>query len=142
MAVQSTYSTWSGPRDRQLRVSNDERDAVAEILRREHVAGRLDNDEFDERLGRCFSARTYADLDALIADFPGAELERTQPGHHLAPRWRAWPLIVLPLVALAIVFSQGRAAWLIVPVFFFVVRPFVWGYGWRSATWRGYRRRY
>jgi hypothetical protein len=42
-----------------------------------------------------------------------------------------------------IVFSHGRAAWLIVPfVFFFVVKPLVWGYGWRSAAWRGYGRRY
>jgi len=47
-----TYDTRNGPRDRRLRVGNDEREAVAEILRREHVAGRLDNEEFDERPSR------------------------------------------------------------------------------------------
>jgi hypothetical protein len=147
MAEQSTYSRRSGPRDRQLRVSNDEREAVATILRREHVAGRLDNDEFDERLGRCLAARTYAELDQLIADFPVAEAERRQ-SPRVAWRWRPWPLMFLPLIALAIVFSHGRAAWLVVPFFFwFVVRPFVWGYGWRAAAWRsagwwGYRRRF
>lgn len=147
MAEQSTYSTRSGPRDRRLRVSNDERDAVAAILRREHVAGRLDNEEFDERLGRCLAARTYAELDELIADFPVEEAERRQ-SRQVAWRLRPWPLVFLPLIALAVVFSHGRAAWLVVPfVFFFVVRPFVWGYGWRAAAWRsagwqGNRRRF
>jgi hypothetical protein len=147
MAEQSTYSRRSGPRDRLLRVSNDEREAVAAILRREHVAGRLDNDEFDERLGRCLAARTYAQLDELIADFPVAEAERRLT-RQVARRRPPWPLVLLPLIALAIVFSHGRAAWLVVPFFFwFVVRPFAWGYGWRApawrgAGWRGYRRRF
>jgi Domain of unknown function (DUF1707) len=149
MADKSGYSRYSGPRDRQLRVGNAERDAVVEILRNEHVAGRLDHNEFDERLGRCLSAKTYADLDALIADFPGAELERRQPRHVVAWGPRPWPLMFVPLIAVAIVFTHGGAAWLFVPFFFFffVVRPFVWGYGWRSSAWRGpisrdYRRRY
>jgi hypothetical protein len=146
MAEQVTYSRRSGPRDRGLRVGNDEREAVSEILRREHLAGRLDNDEFDERLGRCLSARTYAELDQLIADFPSAEAERRQP-RYIARRWRPWPLMFLPLIAVAIVFSHGRAAWLVIPFFFwFVVKPFFWGYWWRGpawqgASWRGGRRR-
>jgi len=117
-----TYDRRNGPRDRRLRVSNDEREAVAEILRREHVAGRLDNEEFDERLGTCLSARTYADLDALIADFPATEIERRRP-RRAAGRWRPWPLMFLPLIAVAVVLSHGRAAWLLVPFLFcFVVR--------------------
>jgi hypothetical protein len=146
MAEESSYSLRRGPRDRQLRVGNDEREAVAGILRSEHVAGRLDNDEFDERLGRCLVARTYGELDELIADFPVAEAERRQ-SRQVAWRWRPWPLMFLPMIALAIVLSHGRVAWLVVPFFFwFVVRPFAWGYGRRVATWRGaggrsYRRR-
>jgi hypothetical protein len=37
----------------------------------------------------------------------------------------------LPLLVAAIVFSHGRAAWLLMPFFFwFVVRPFFWrGFG-------------
>jgi hypothetical protein len=137
MEEQTTYITPSGPRDRELRVSNDEREAVATILRREHVAGRLDSGEFDERLGRCLTARTYAELDQLISDFPLTEAERG-PSRQVAWRLRSWLLMVLPLIALAIGFSHGRAAWLLVPFFFwFVVRPFLWGYGWRAAAWRG-----
>jgi hypothetical protein len=136
MAEQLRYSRRSGPRDRQLRVGDDEREAVGDILRREHVAGRLDTDELDERLGRCLSAKTYAELDALIADLPPAEGEYRQPAR-LAWRRRPLPVFVLPLIVLAIVFSEGRAAWLLVPFFFwFVVRPRIWGYGWRAYGWR------
>jgi Domain of unknown function (DUF1707) len=126
MPGEGNYSRRSGPRDRQLRVCNAERDAVADILRREHLDGRIDNDEFDERVGRCLAAKTYAELDALIGDFPANERE--------APRvrgtgWRPWPLPLafLPLLAAAVVFSHGRAAWLLVPfIVWFVVRPAVW----------------
>ena len=68
MPEESNYSRRSGPRDRQLRVGNAEREAVADILRREHLAGRLDSDEFDERVARCLAAKTYAELDELIGD--------------------------------------------------------------------------
>jgi hypothetical protein len=40
-----------------------------------HVAGRLDSREFQERLERCLEAKTYAELDELVADFPGEEAE-------------------------------------------------------------------
>jgi hypothetical protein len=143
MSDEGDYSRRSGPRDRQLRVGNAEREAVAEVLRREHLAGRLDNDEFDERLGRCLAAKTYAELDGLIGDFPVDEQQ--------APRvvarwgWRPWPLpfAFLPPLVAAIVFSHGRAAWLVVPFFVWLVAPpFIWrGFGWRAFGWRTYNRR-
>ena len=46
------------PRERGLRASDQDRDAVAAILQREHVDGRIDADEFQERLDACLSART------------------------------------------------------------------------------------
>ena len=52
MSDEGGYSRRSGPRDRQLRVGDAERDAVADVLRREHLAGRIDSDEFDERVAR------------------------------------------------------------------------------------------
>ena len=47
-----------GPRDRHLRVGDAEREAVAGILRAQYVAGRLDSDEFEQRLERCLAAKT------------------------------------------------------------------------------------
>ena len=45
-----------GPRDRRLRVGDAEREAVADILRAQYVAGRLDSGEFEGRLERCLAA--------------------------------------------------------------------------------------
>jgi hypothetical protein len=53
-----------------LRAADWDRDAVAELLRAQHLAGRLDHDELELRLGRCLTARTYLELAATIADLP------------------------------------------------------------------------
>jgi len=139
MAEELSYTRRSGPRDRRLRVGTDEREAVAGILRREHVAGRLDNNEFDERLERCLSAKTYCELDDLLADLPVEELNSRPVRWSLPP----WPLLLfLPLIGVAIVASHGRAAWLLVPLFFWLCfGRFFWrGFGrrmWGYSAWPG-----
>ena len=55
-----------------LRASHADRDQVAEVLRVAAGDGRLSPDELDERLERALTARTYAELAALIADLPAA----------------------------------------------------------------------
>jgi Domain of unknown function (DUF1707) len=61
----------STPADpRSLRCSDADRDAVAEHLRRAAGEGRLLLEELDERLERAYAARTYGDLDAVLADLP------------------------------------------------------------------------
>ena len=133
------YNAGDGPRDRTLRVGDKERNAVSEILRRRHLEGRLDTDEFQARLERCLAAKTYAELDELIADFPRDGAER---------RWetrswtrRPWPLpfMLLPLVLIAaVVVGGGHLAWLAIPLFFFfVVRPLAWG-PWGRGYGRGF----
>src|SRR4051794_28365813 len=68
-----SYNRHTSPRDRSLRAADADREGVTELLRREHLAGRLDDTELDARLAACFAAVTYADLDALIADLPADE---------------------------------------------------------------------
>jgi hypothetical protein len=58
------------PRD--LRCSDADRDLVAEALRLAAGDGRLTLDELDERLDAAYSARTYRDLEPVLADLPGA----------------------------------------------------------------------
>jgi Domain of unknown function (DUF1707) len=86
----------------------------------------LDSGEFHERLERCLEAKTYAELDELVADIPGAEAERDRSRR----AWpsRPWPLVLLPLAVIAaIAATGGHLVWLALPlVFLFVVRPFVW----------------
>ena len=52
------------------RVSNAERDAVVEQLRLNMADGRLDIDEYGERVGSALAARTGAELQAVLADLP------------------------------------------------------------------------
>jgi hypothetical protein len=51
-----------------IRVGHRERDAVAAVLQEAAVDGRLSMAELDERLGAALQAKTYADLDPLVAD--------------------------------------------------------------------------
>jgi len=57
-------------RDR-MRAADADREMVAEQLRDALNAGRLDLHEYDERLQRAYAAKTYGELDGLLADLPG-----------------------------------------------------------------------
>ncbi|MER6382154.1 DUF1707 domain-containing protein [Streptomyces sp. NPDC001250] len=56
--------------ERALRVSDADREHVAELLREAVAEGRLGMDEFEERLERAYQARVYADLNSLTSDLP------------------------------------------------------------------------
>ena len=74
----------------RLRVSDEERHAVADLLRQVAGEGRLDLEELEERLERTYAAKTYGDLVPLTSDLPA--LGRP-PGHGqaLQPRPAARP---------------------------------------------------
>jgi len=55
---------------RDLRVSDRDRQVAADRLRAAHDEGRLHFAEYDDRLAAAYSAVTYADLDRLFADLP------------------------------------------------------------------------
>jgi hypothetical protein len=67
-------SNWSravfGADDQNMRVSDADRQAVADRLAAHYADGRLDQAEFDERVGRAMSAKTRADLSGLFDDLP------------------------------------------------------------------------
>ena len=54
----------------QLRAGDEDRDQVVGVLREAFAEGRLDQAEFEDRLGRAQIAKTYADLAVLTADLP------------------------------------------------------------------------
>lgn len=58
------------PRD--LRVSHSEREHVTALLARHHAEGRLTASEFSERSAQATTAVTRAELNATVADLPGA----------------------------------------------------------------------
>ena len=53
-----------------LRASNAERDVVAGKLQDAFAEGRLDDDEFDQRMRAALTAKTQAELDVLLTDLP------------------------------------------------------------------------
>ena len=148
MAEATNHYSRRTPADRDLRASDADRNAVGDILRREHVAGRLDADEYADRYGRCLEAKTYAQLDALIADLPEGAEATYQPGPAVAGQpWRGgpfygrrrpWrvPVMVWLVVAglLVALTGGGLGLWVLAPVVYFcVVRPLMWHSGWRSG---------
>jgi hypothetical protein len=119
MPESHSYYDQRQPRDRSLRAGDGDRDAIADLLREQHLAGRLSTDEFQERLDRCFAATTYRELDELLADLPAGE-----PVRSVRRPWRFPALAVLPFLIAAIVLSHGHVLWFVVPMFFwFVYRP-------------------
>ncbi|MFI6128023.1 DUF1707 domain-containing protein [Micromonospora sp. NPDC051141] len=63
---------------REMRAADRDREAVAERLRLALEEGRLGLHEYDERLARAYGARTYGELDEVVADLPGpAPAERS-----------------------------------------------------------------
>jgi len=67
------------PDHRNLRVSHEDRDQVAEQLRVAAGDGRLTADELDERLETALTARTYGELEVLLADLPATAGARLAP---------------------------------------------------------------
>jgi uncharacterized membrane protein len=56
--------------DQNMRVSDAERQSVADRLAEHFSSGRLDQEEFDERVSRAMGAKTRADLNGLFDDLP------------------------------------------------------------------------
>jgi hypothetical protein len=100
--------------DQHLRVSDAERNAVTERLATHYSDGRLDQAEFDERVGRAMAAKTRGDLDGLFDDLPDPESagasRNARPGDPAVPYRRRRSgfgrillLVVLAIAALSII---------------------------------------
>jgi hypothetical protein len=98
-----------------LRASDADRDQIAERLRKATAEGRLLAEELEERLEATFSARTYGELDAVVADLPGVTVHRRE-----RPRTPALnPVNVIALLILApVIMSVMLAAAVIVAMVF------------------------
>ena len=70
----------------QLRASDVERDQAAAEIREHFAAGRLSQDELDERVSAVYAARTHGELEALRADLPMLPATKAQMKAAVAER--------------------------------------------------------
>ena len=100
------------PIEPSLRASDADREQVAERLRHATAEGRLSTDELEGRLQTLFAARTYGELELLIADLPAG---RSPGGRRVSPgKWAAavgtFALMLAAFVALAVARVHSAAA--------------------------------
>jgi hypothetical protein len=110
-------------RNPNLRASDAERDATADRLRQHHTDGRLDQDEFQERLERCFAAKTVGELAQLTRDLPDDPARHRaggRTGFGLLACLRMIPIvpIILAIVAIHLLFGVVGGLWILIPLFF------------------------
>ena len=122
-----------------LRVGDADRQAVVAELQQHYVQGRLTSDELGERVAQALAARTFGDLDQLLADLPPLHPDRPEPlpdaphgGWHLgtlSPPLGA-ALILVGLLALLWMFALPGQHFGVFPFwpiliwgFFFIGRP-------------------
>jgi hypothetical protein len=125
-------------RHSSLRASDADRDAVAERLRRAAVEGRLEPDELEQRLHAALRARTYGELDRLLADLPAPPVPWRRRSSELAPVARlalvvtARLVVMLAIVSVVLVVLALSAAWWVIGLLVWIcLRP---GRGYRGRT--------
>jgi hypothetical protein len=114
--------------DAHLRAADSDRERVAGRLQSAHVEGRLDLGELQDRLGRCYAARTFGELAAVVSDLPS---EARAPELSAHRGGRPHPRVLAALIALLIVATAASAAaghhghhpfFLVIPVLFLLYR--------------------
>ena len=110
-----------------LRASDADREHIAERLRKAAAEGRILTEELEHRLMAAFSARTYGELEPLVADLPGARGRRARPRRSAVhSRAFAFPVgLLLPLLLFALVLAgTGHPPFPLFPILFFVLFRF------------------
>jgi len=116
---------FGGPaNDQNMRVSDAERQAVADRLAEHFSSGRLDQEEFDERVSRAMGAKTRADLNGLFDDLPeaGQSLPETgAPAGACTQRRRFRHPVLLAGLVILVALAAGHVVFPLLWIGFLVV---------------------
>lgn len=123
-------------RQSTIRASDADREQIAERLRKATGEGRLLAEELEERLEATFTARTYGELDAVVADLPGTTVRR-RPDRPRPPMLNPVHIIALFILAPVILSLMLAAVVLVATVFsawgaLLIVGWFIFGHGRRN----------
>jgi len=109
--------------DPRVRIADSDRERAMADLSLHYTDGRLDHEEYDERLDAIWTARTHADLAVLFSDLP--LLRAPQPVRAPAPATRGagarFRLPLLPVLAILLALSVLVGA----PLFLLIL-PLMW----------------
>ena len=128
-------------RNPNLRASDADREATADRLRQHHTDGRIDQEEFQERLDRCYAAKTLGELAELTRDLPD-DTARRRPGGRagfgLLGCLRMIPIvpIILAIVAIHLIVGVASGLWILIPLFL-LARVMFFRRGFRGWSGRG-----
>ncbi|WP_189130637.1 DUF1707 and DUF4190 domain-containing protein [Wenjunlia tyrosinilytica] len=64
-----------------MRASHADRERAVDVLKAAYAEGRLNKPEYEQRMGRAYSAATYGELNMLVADLPQGPV----PGQFVGP---------------------------------------------------------
>jgi hypothetical protein len=109
--------------DPRLRISDADRERAMADLAMHYADGRLDHEEYDERLDAIWTARTRADLAVLFSDLPRPQVSYPPAKPAQQRRRTGFRLPLLPTLALLVALSVLTEAplWvLIFPLMFFM----------------------
>jgi hypothetical protein len=62
-----------------MRAASADRERAVDVLKAGFTEGRLTQDEYNDRMGRAYAARTYGELTALTADLPAGAIPTVWP---------------------------------------------------------------
>jgi hypothetical protein len=62
-----------------MRAASADRERAVDVLKAGFAEGRLTQDEYNDRMGRAYAARTYGELTALTADLPAGAIPTVWP---------------------------------------------------------------
>jgi len=131
--------------DVDLRISDADRERIGEVLREAHGEGRIEVTELQRRLDSVWQARTYRDVQPLVADLPRPGRPQQAPvnatsgsPHTPAPRstgrrvaqtvlrtgWAIWAFVVMVNV---VVWGAAALTSDVLPVFWPVWVAGPWG---------------
>lgn len=94
-----------------LRASDADRDQFIDRLRKASAEGRLSAHELEQRVTTALRARTYAELDATVADLPGKRVGERRSAPHVAVRAvQAHPALLIVAIPVALVAVAAMVA--------------------------------
>ena len=108
-----------------MRIGDAERDRAIAALGDHFAEGRLNSEEFEQRVDQAIKARFNEDLEPLFVDLPRTVEPRTESGsNHRSDTHFAWspvvwfaPLIVICALVAAVILSAPWLVWMFLWVF-------------------------